>query len=171
MNDPTLPEPKPNLPATAEIPPSSSTLTTPANPRPEYEFSPAQNEVINALTNGILWVRLPLYFVGIFQIVIAVGLAFRLHRDGAHIVAIMGHFLAAIVCFLLAKWLSKAATAFDRVTTTTGRDITNLMTGIRDLAIWFDMLAFFVKLYLALLGVLMILLLIGIFFSAFHGPR
>jgi hypothetical protein len=170
MNDPSIPEPNPNLPATTEIPPSGSTPTTPSDSRPEYEFSPAQNDVINALTNGILWMRLPLFFVGFFQIVIAVGLAFRLHRDGAHIIAIMGHVLAAIVCFLLANWLFKAAAAFNRVTTTTGRDITNLMTGIRNLAVWFDMVAFFVKLYLALLGILMIVMLIGLFFGSFRGP-
>jgi hypothetical protein len=82
----------------------------------------------------------------------------------------MGHALAAVVCFLLASWLLRAAAAFIRVTTTTGRDITNLLTGIRNLAVWFDLLAFFVKLYLVLLGILLILLLIGLFAGAFRSP-
>ena len=138
--------------------------------RPEYEFNEAENAVLNGLTQGILWVRIPLFIVGLFQALIAVGLAFRLERDGAHIIGIMGHALAAIVCFLLASWLLRAAAAFIRVTTTTGHDITNLMTGIRNLAYWFDMLGFFVKLYLALLGVVLIILLVGLFAGAFRGP-
>ncbi len=118
----------------------------------------------------MLWVRLPLVILGLFQLLIGVGLAFRLRHDGAHIVGIMGHVLAAIVCFLLAHWLLKAATAFIRVTTTTGHDITNLMIGVRNLAVWFDTLAFFVKLYLALLGVVLLVLLVGLFAGAFRGP-
>jgi hypothetical protein len=170
MSDPATPEPTPNNPPAPEAAPPADASAAPTDSRPEYEFSEAQNEVLNSLTNGILWVRLPLFIVGLFQAVIAVGWAFRLHRDGAHIIGIMGHGLAAIVCFLLANWLLKAAVAFTRVTTTTGRDMTNLMTGIRDLALWFDALAFFVKLYLALLSVLMIILLVGLFAGAFRGP-
>lgn len=169
MSDPSVPQPSPANPPTSP-PPDAGAPPAAADARPEYEFNAAENEVLNSLTRGILWVRLPLFIVGIFQAVIAVGLAFRLHRDGAHIIGIMGHALAAIVCFLLASWLLKAATAFIRVTTTTGHDITNLMVGIRNLAVWFDTLAFFVKLYLALLTVLMIILLIGLFAGAFRGP-
>ena len=48
------------------------------------------------------------------------------------------------------------------MTTTTNRDITNLMTGLKNLGSWFNLLAFFVKLYLILLGILLVLLLIGL---------
>jgi hypothetical protein len=170
MSEPTTSEPTPNTPPIRDVSPPVEVPVVPTDSRPEYEFNEAQNAVINSLTAGILWVRLPLFIVGVFQIFIAVGLAFRLHRDGAHIIGIMGHGLAAIVCFLLANWLLRAAAAFIRVTTTTGRDITNLMTGIRDLAVWFDMLAFFVKLYLALLTLLLLILLVGLFAGAFRGP-
>ena len=101
---------------------------------------------------------------------IVVGLAFRLHRDGAHVVGLLGHALGAVFCFVLAGWLHKAADAFMRVTTTAGRDITNLLIGIRNLALWFDMLAFLVKLYLLMLGILLIVLLVGLFAGAFRGP-
>jgi hypothetical protein len=168
MSDPAAPEPDPT-----SLPPPSQVETTPSAPseaRPEYEFNDVENAALNTLTRGMLWVRLPLFIVGLFQLLIALGLAFRLRQDGAHIIGIMGHALAAVVCFLLAHWLLKAATAFIRVTTTTGHDITNLMIGIRNLAVWFDTLAFFVKLYLALLSVLMIVLFIGLFTGAFRGP-
>jgi hypothetical protein len=169
MSEPNTPEPGPNAPTPPAGPPGESP-PPPADTRPEYEFDAAQNEVLNGLTRGILWVRIPLLITGLLQILIAIGLTFRLHRDGAHIVGILGHGLAAIVCFLLSGWLLKAAAAFTRVTTTTGRDITNLMTGIRNLGAWFDMLAFFVQLYLGLLCVLLLLLLVGLFAGAFHGP-
>ena len=74
-----------------------------------------------------------------------------------------------MVCFLLSAWLLKAAAAFARVTTTSGRDITNLMTGLKNLASWFDLLAFFVKLYLILVAILFVLLLIG-WAAGFKGP-
>jgi hypothetical protein len=173
MNDPGMPESKPNDPAPMPSADPAQAATTseyqPSTPA-EYEFTAAQNTVLNELSKGMLWVRVPLYIVGLFQALIAVGLAFRLERDGAHIIGIMGHALAAIVCFLLASWLLRAASAFIRVTTTTGHDISNLMTGLRNLAVWFDLLAFFVKLYLVLLGVVLVILLIGLFGGAFRGP-
>ena len=155
--------------APAAVPPAEGP-EGPADNRPQYEFSEAQNAVINEMVTAILWVRVPLIVVGVLQGLIAVGLAFRLPKDGAHIVGVLGHGLAGVVCFLLAQWLLRAAAAFTRVTTTTGRDITHLMTGIRNLGAWFDLLAFFVKLYLFLLGVLVILLVIGHFTGSFKEP-
>ncbi len=169
MSDPTPPGPAPEALLSTTQPEVSDSPSS-SNARPEYEFNAAENEVLNSLTRGMMWVRLPLFIVGLFQLIIAVGLAFRLHRDGAHIIGIMGHALAAVVCFLLANLLLKAAKAFVRVTTTSGHDITNLMTGIRNLAVWFDMLAFFVKLYLLLLGIVLIIMLVGLFGGAFRGP-
>jgi hypothetical protein len=152
-------------------PDSSEPAVVPAaNPEPQYEFNEAQNEVINNLAMAMMWVRLPLIVTGVIQTLIAIGLALRLSKDGAHIVAVIGHTLAAIVCFLLASWLFKASVSFARVTTTTGRDITHLMSGLRNLASWFDLLAFFVKLYLALLAVLLGLLFVGLLTGAFKEP-
>lgn len=153
-------------PPDAIVPPSTST-----DDRPQYEFDPAQNEVINNLAMAILWVRVPLLIAAVFQGLIAIGLAFRIPRDGAHIIGACGYALAAIVCFLLANWLIRAAAAFARVTNTTGRDISHLMTGLKNLGSWFDLLAFFVKLYLILLAILLILMAVGLLTGAFRGPQ
>ena len=56
------------------------------------------------------------------------------------------------------------------ITTTKGRDISFLMMALRQLAAWFDMLAFFVKMYLVLLGILIVMLLVGLITGAFKGP-
>jgi len=138
--------------------------------RAQYEFDAAQNEVINNLALAILWVRFPLLIAAVLQGLIAIGLVFRLPRDGAHIVGVFGYGLASLVCFLLANWLIKAAAAFARVTNTSGRDISHLMTGLKNLGSWFDLLAFFVKMYLILLGILLVLMAIGLFTGAFKEP-
>jgi hypothetical protein len=155
--------------------PSEATAAAPAeappvDSRPQYEFNDAQNRVINDLALAIVWVRLPLLVAALLQAVIATGLAFRIPRDGAHVVGVLGHGLAAVVCFMLAGWLRRAADAFARITTTAGSDISHLMTALRNLGAWFDLLAFFVKLYLVLLGLLALILLFGLLAGAFRGP-
>jgi hypothetical protein len=160
-------EPTPPAPAADAAPPSDAPPTT---ARPEYEFDDEQNKVIDELAMAIVWVRLPLLITGLLEALIATGLAFRLPYDGAHIFGVLGHALAAVVCFLLANWLMRAATAFARITATKGRDISHLMTGLKNLGAWFDLLAFFVKLYLFLLGLLLVLLVIGHLTGAFQGP-
>ncbi|MBA4189610.1 MAG: hypothetical protein C0467_16615 [Planctomycetaceae bacterium] len=161
MSDPTA---SPSDPATTPTPP----VVAPIESRPQYEFDDAQNQVINDLAFAIIWVRLPLIVAGILQAMIAVGLAFRVSRDGAHIVGVLGHAMAAAICFMLSGWLLQAASAFTKVTTTTGRDISYMMTALKNLGAWFDLLAFFVKLYLALLGLLLAILLVGLLFGAFR---
>ena len=160
MTDPTVPAtPTP----TPETPPAA-----PPPDGPQYEFNEAQNQVINDLAMAIIWVRLPLLVAALLQAMIAVGLAFRVGRDGAHIVGVLGHALSSVVCFMLANWLMRAAAAFARVTTTTGRDISHMMTALRNLGAWFDLLAFFVKLYLLLLGLLLAVLCFGLLFGVFR---
>lgn len=164
MNDATPSE------TVAATPPATTPPSPPVDERPQYEFDPAQNEIVNNLAMAILWVRLPLLLAAVLQGLIAIGLAFRIPRDGAHIVGVLGHGIAAVICYLLANWLVKAAAAFVRVTNTTGRDISHLMTGLTNLGSWFNLLAFFVKMYLILLGLLLVLLAIGLFAGAFKGP-
>jgi hypothetical protein len=171
MSDPkpSVATPPSNTPAGPATPAGPSAPTA-DDSRPQYEFDDAQNRVIADLARAILWVRVPLLVAGIFQALIATGLAFRIPRDGAHIVGVLGHALAAVVCFLLASWLLRAAAGFARITTTQGRDVTHLMGALGNLRSWFDLLAFFVKLYLVLLGVVILILLIGLWTNAFVQP-
>lgn len=158
-------EPKPT-----ETPPAAPTPAPPADARPQYEFDDEQNRVIGDLALAIVWVRIPLLVTAVFQTVIAIGLAFRISRDGAHVVGVLGSVLTAVVCFVLASWLLRAAESFARITTTKGRDISHLMTALRNLGSWFDLLAFFVKLYLALLALILLILVLGSLTGSFRGP-
>ena len=168
MSDPTPSESTPTPPTTPVADAPGSPGAAPAPDRPQYEFDDAQNQVINNLAMSIIWVRVPLLIVGLLEAIIATGLALRLPKDGAHIVSVIGHALAAVICFLLANWLLRAASEFIGITTTKGRDITHLMDALKSLDSWFDTLAFFVKLYLALLGVLIFLLLLGLLTESFR---
>jgi hypothetical protein len=159
----------PSDPVAAAPPEVTASPAPPKNEPPQYEFDAAQNEVINNLAMAILWVRFPLLIAAVLQGLIAVGLAFRIPKDGAHIIGAFGHGIGAVVFFLLANWLIKAAAAFARVTNTSGRDISHLMTGLKNLGSWFDLLAFFVKVYLILLGVVLLLLAIGLI-AGFKAP-
>ncbi len=150
---------------------SGSPQPSPVDGQREYEFNSSQNEVINQLANAMMWVRIPLMVSGLMQGMIAAGLAFRIPQDGAHIIGALGYGLGAVLSFVLASWLFKAASSFTRVTTTSGQDISYLMGGLKNLGSWFDLLAFFVKLYLALLAVLLVLMLIGLVTGAFRGPE
>lgn len=164
MSDPNVSGPA--SPASTSSDGPAAPPSTPA----QFEFTESQNEIINNLAMAIVWVRLPLMVAALLQALIAIGLIFRLPKDGAHVVGVFGHLLSSVVCFLLANWLIKAAAAFVRVTTTTGRDISHLMTGLKNLGSWFDLLAFFVKLYLILLGIVLLFLVIGLITGAFKGP-
>ena len=163
MSDPNASDPIVPPPA------SGDGVAVPPDARPQYEFDAAQNEIINNLAMAIIWVRLPLLIAAVLQGLTAIGLAFRIHKDGAHIIGVLGYLLSAVIFFLLANWLIKAAAAFVRVTTTSGRDISHLMTGLKNLGSWFDLLAFFVKLYLILLTIILLMLAVGLFTGAFKG--
>lgn len=151
----------------SDAPPAEPVAPAPA---PQYEFTEEQNAVIDRLARAILWVRAPLLVTGVLQLILALGLALRLSRDGAHIVGVIGYALSAVVSLLLAYWLLRAALAFFRITTTEGRDITHLMEALGYLGSWFDLLAFFVKLYLFLLGLLLAVLGVGLLTGAFQEP-
>jgi len=165
MSETSLPPPADTPPA--DTPPADTPAAAAA---PQYEFNDEQNAVINDLALAIIWVRIPLFVTGAFQLLIATGLALRLPQDGAHIIGVIGHALSAVVAFLLANWLLRAADSFVQITTTRGRDISHLMNALRSLGSWFGLLAFFVKLYLFLLGLLTLLLVVGLIAGAFQGP-
>lgn len=163
-------DPKPTAapPVTPAVSPDAKPPAT-GGTDAQYEFSEAQNRIIADLAMAIVWVRLPLLVVGLLQAVIATGLALRISKDGAHVVGVLGHGLAAVVCFLLAGMLARAANSFAMITVTKGRDVSHLMTALQNLDAWFDTLAFFVKFYLFLLAVLFFVMLTGLIVG-FQGP-
>src|SRR5262249_18683185 len=139
-------------------------------PRPQYEFNENQNRLINYLASSMAWVTIPLILLGIAHVAMAIALAFRVGRDGAHLFAVLGYIIAAILSFMFAYWLRKAAEEFFQITRTTGSDITHLMAGLRNLASYFGLMAFIVQIYLFLLGLLVVFMIVGLVFGVFRGP-
>jgi hypothetical protein len=144
--------------------------STDTPPRPQYEFDENQNRLINYLASSMMWVTIPMILIGIAHIAMAITLAFRVGRDGAHLFAVLGYIIAAILSFVFAYWLRKAAEAFFKITKTAGSDISHLMVGLRNLASYFGLIAFIVQIYLFLLGLLVLFMIVGLVFGAFRGP-
>ena len=81
MNPP--PEPTPPTPPASAPPPAEA----PAEPRPQYEFDKAQNEVIDSLARSMIWVGVPLTILAIVYGITAVVHVIRVYRDSLEIVA------------------------------------------------------------------------------------
>ena len=151
MNPP--PDPAPILPT----PPAADLDgTAPPAGRPEYEFSAAQNEVIDRLAGALGWAGIPLIVLGVLYAVNSVLHFIRVGRSTAELVPAGLALLGAIFFFVLSSWLGKAASAFDRVAHTAGYDISHLMTGLGNLGRTFGVLALLVQVYVVVAVVLLI---------------
>ena len=137
--------------------------------QPQYEFDSKQNRVIEELARAMQWIATPLQLVG-FLYGLAAVLSF-VHAIG-HAEAAFGAvwaFLGGLFFLGLGGWTRKAAQSFQRVVTTSGTDIDNLMDALDDLRKAFSLLSVVVKIYVALILIALIAGLVGILFSAFHG--
>lgn len=141
--------------------PTPSTLPPPDDaPRPQYEFTESQNKVIDDLSSAISWVGLPMMILGVVYIIRAVTHFVRVGRDTGELV-LGGLALCGAVFFLmLASWLAKAAESFNRVTATTGYDVTHLMTALRNLGKTFGLLALLVKIYILIALIALVVVLV-----------
>lgn len=142
--DPPAFTPQPDRPALASIP-------GPAVPRPQYEFDEAQNRVIDDLAGSMLWVSAPLLLLGIAHVLVAGYHFSRMATEPGSLAAALLAVLIAGFLIAASSWLRKAASSFDRVTHTTGYDITHLMRGLEYLRRMFGLLSGLVKVYLVVL--------------------
>ncbi|MBX9579954.1 MAG: DUF5615 family PIN-like protein [Gemmataceae bacterium] len=156
MNPPPVPDPARHLPPAAAPDPTA---------RPEYEFTPPQNEVIDSLARSLGWVGIPLIVLGVLYAIESGVHFFRAGTDkNWHELVPAGlAVLGAVFFFVLSNWLGKAATAFDRVAHTRGYDISHLMTGLGNLARTFGVLALLVQVYIVVAVILLITSLVMTF--------
>lgn len=143
-------DPAPILP----VPPAPD---APAH-KPEYEFSAAQNETIDALARSLAWVGIPLVVLGVLYAINAGVHFFKAgsEKNWAELVPAGLAVLGAVFFFVLSRWTGNAASAFDRVAHTRGYDVTHLMAGLGNLARTFGVLALLVQVYIAVAVVLLI---------------
>jgi hypothetical protein len=136
--------------------PTDPSPAPPAEPPPQYEFNETQNKVIDDLANSIAWVAGLLVVVAVLYVLTSTAHLVRVGRSVEELVPAGLALFGAIFFYLLARWLSGAANAFDRVTHTSGFDVTHLMNALQNLRKTFGLLAALIQIYLAVLVILLI---------------
>jgi hypothetical protein len=134
----------------------------------EYEFTPEQNDVIARLSNAMKWVSVPLLVLGALCTVnLIMGIVWlvqtRNYQDWQAIGTIL-YLLASTLLFLaFATWTSKSSHAFRQITETRGRDISHLMSALDGLRMVYGVLATFVKVFIAITLLALVLNLVAAF--------
>lgn len=136
-------------------------------PSPGYEFTARQNTIIAQLAAAMRWVGVPLTIIGVFYVLATVAHLFRgfVHPSEILIAALLA--LAAAFYLALGIWTTRAADEFRLVTTTSGADITHLMSALDSLRKKYSLLSLIIKIYVALVIVALIAGLIGLLSGAF----
>ncbi len=122
----------------------------------EYEFDSAQNQIIVGLAREIRWVAAPIVILGVLYLIATVALVFANVRTPG---IVQGGILTGLVALLLlvfADWMRRAAGSFEMVGKTKGKDVQHLMDALTNLRKTFGFLSFFVKVYVALILLVMI---------------
>jgi hypothetical protein len=133
-----------------------------------YEFSPAQNEVIGSLGNSMKWVALPAYVAGtlaLFNFIMRVIWAVKTgaYKDWQEIAMLISNLAFVILFLALARWTLVASAGFRAITETQGRDMGFLMLALNELRKMYTVLATFVKVFVAILVLSLILNVISVF--------
>ncbi len=131
--------------------------------QPQYEFTEAQNHVIDDLAASMRWATLPLLLLGVAGLFAAVLQANRAitQREPAEWCLAAAALIQGVVLMWLGRRLSNAAASFDRVTTTTRYDVTHLMSSLRQLQMFFCVFRVVIQVMLALLVVAVVVLLMA----------
>ena len=134
----------------------------------EYEFSPEQNELIARLSNAMRWVSVPMLALGslcvVNLIMSIVWLVQTKSYQDWHAIGTMLYLLFSTLLFLaFAVWTSRSSLEFQQITETSGQDISHLMGALDDLRKVYGVLATFVKVFVAITLLILILNLVAAF--------
>jgi hypothetical protein len=134
----------------------------------QYEFTAEQNDLISRLGNSMRWVAAPMLVLGILcAINLIMGIVWlvqtKTYQDW-HAVGIILYLLFSTLLFLaFAFWTSNSAREFLRITQTQGRDISHLMSALDSLQKVYSVIATFVKVFIAITLVALVLNLVAAF--------
>ena len=134
----------------------------------EYEFSPEQNELIARLSNAMRWVSVPMLALGalcmVNLIMSLVWLVQTKSYQDWHAIGTMLYLLFSTLLFLaFAVWTSRSSFQFQQITETRGQDISHLMGALDDLRKVYGVLATFVKVFVAITLLALVLNLVAAF--------
>ena len=134
----------------------------------EYEFTPEQNDTIARLSDAMRWVSVPMLALGALCVVeLIMSLVWLVQTKSYqdwHAIGTMLYLLFSTLLFLaLAVWTSRSSFQFQRITETRGQDISHLMGALDDLRKVYGVLATFVKVFVAITLLILILNLVAAF--------
>src|SRR5262245_13483035 len=134
-----------------------------------YEFTAAQNSLIDALARDMLWVAVALLVVGILYAVGLLVSVVRSFQDPHFLVqaALVG--LAMLFYLALGTWTSRSARAFERIVTTRSRDIDHLMEALDNLRKMYRLVSLLIKIYVVFVGLAVIIGLIAALLAPFRA--
>jgi len=89
-----------------------------------YEFDQSQNQLVRDLAQKMRFVS---YFLIALGVLLIVGGIFNLRRGE------IGSIITGVVQVIIGFWTNKAASAFQKIVTTQGSDIENLMGALGEL--------------------------------------
>jgi hypothetical protein len=139
-------------------------------PGEPYEFSPPQNEVIDSLGSSMKWVAIPCFALGmmtLFYLIMGTVWAVKTgaYRDW-HAIAFFIFLLASCILYLaLGRWTLTASVGFRGIVETRGHDMDFLMMSLDNLRKMYGVLALFVKAFLIISLIGLVLSVIGVFRS------
>ena len=144
---------------------NESTSASQANSPERFEFNPEQDAVIAELANSLRWVAAPLVFLGVLYALAAIGAFLRVFSQPEIWLHVLFLGLAAALIMALGRWTTQSAESFQRVVSTSGRAIPNLMDALNNLRKTYVVLSTFVKVYVALVVIGLVVLAISLAMS------
>ena len=134
----------------------------------EYEFTPEQNDTIARLSDAMRWVSVPMLALGalcmVNLIMSLVWLVQTKSYQDWHAIGTMLYLLFSTLLFLaFAVWTSRSSFEFQQITETRGQDISHLMGALDDLRKVYGVLATFVKVFVAITLLTLVLNLVAAF--------
>ncbi len=115
----------------------------------EYEFTEKQNKILSTLSKRLVQIGILFLITGIGRLIFSGGFV---QRDGWQIATFV-LILIGLVNLIMGITFWRPADNFKRMVTTEGRDIAELMTGLRELNAGFNVLQ-----YLVILSVILVLI-------------
>ena len=144
-------------------PPTDPNPSAAPAPPVQYEFNAEQNRVIDELADALSWIRVPLLVIAGAYGVSSLGHFVRVGKDTAELIPAGLALLGTVFFFLLSSWLERSAVAFNRVTHTSGYDITHLMSALRQMRRTFGLLAALIQVFiLAFFALLVVALVVAL---------
>jgi hypothetical protein len=147
--------------------PVTPTPTPTPTPAREYEFDDTQNRVIDELSGSMQWVAAPLLWIGILYGIATVVAVVHVFREPQVYPTILYTVLGTVLFLALGKWTGRSADSFAQIVTTKGRDVGHLMRALDELRKMYGLLATFVKVYVALVLIAVLVLLVTAIVRAF----